>query len=81
MPSKLVLAVRGTVAGHRLGGLEEGGATTPPPPFSNASLSSLCEQRDTCPALAYQQYFSPPSVDEPWSYFLLKILKTLRISS
>ena len=30
--------VRGTVAGHRLGALEEGGGGYPPPPRSNASL-------------------------------------------
>ena len=36
MPLRLALAVRGTVAGHRLGALE-GGAGVPPPP-SNASL-------------------------------------------
>ena len=33
MPLKLALAVRGTVAGHRLGALEEGGGGTPPLPM------------------------------------------------
>ena len=35
MPLRLALAVKGTVAGHRLGALEGGGFTSPP---SNASL-------------------------------------------
>ena len=38
MPVKLALAVRGTMAGHRLGALE-GGATSPP---SNAPTPPLC---------------------------------------
>ena len=37
MPLKLTLAVRETVAGHRLGALEGGGGGTSPP--SNASLA------------------------------------------
>ena len=37
MPMRLALGVRGTVAGHRRGGLGGGGGYPPPPP-SNASL-------------------------------------------
>ena len=33
MPLKLALAVRGTVAGYRLGALEGGGDTSPPFPM------------------------------------------------
>ena len=39
MPLRLALAVRGTVAAHRLGGLEGGGGGTSP--LSNASLVTL----------------------------------------
>ena len=43
MPSRLALGVRGTVAGHRLGALEEGGggkrSATPSPPSGMRQLS------------------------------------------
>ena len=38
MPLSLAIAVRETVAGHRLSALEGGGGARPPPPPSNASL-------------------------------------------
>ena len=40
MPLKLALAVRGTVAGRRLGTLEGGGGSPAPPPASNAPLAA-----------------------------------------
>ena len=41
MPSNLALAVRGTVAGHRLGALEGGGGTPPPFQYIPAPGTSL----------------------------------------
>ena len=38
MPLRPALGVRGTVAGHRLGALEEGGGGLPPPPFQCVPL-------------------------------------------
>ena len=42
MPLQLALGVRETVAGHRLGALEEGGEGTSPP--SNASLGRMAQR-------------------------------------
>ena len=50
MPSKPALAVRGTVAGHRLGALEGGGLPMPPPPPARALLSKVlpCAASSLC---------------------------------
>ena len=50
MPLRLALGIRGTVAGHRLGALEEGGGYLPP---SNASLTGA-------PGAAPPRLTSPP---------------------
>ena len=56
MPLKLALAVRGTVAGHRLGAREGGGVQQPdgmshrgyPPPPSNASCRGRGDAHSAC---------------------------------
>ena len=47
MPVRLALAVRGTVAGHRLGALEGGGGTPPPLPMHPGAClqGPLCTHR------------------------------------
>ena len=68
MPLKLALAVRETVAGHRLGTLEGGGGGLPIIPGYDQTNHIHCRCLYTLPSLSIPLPFPPASLSSRWRH-------------